>query len=311
MSCPNSTAPIDINLSNISGNCDLKCEYKFLYHNSACIATNRGDYLALSYDNSNSTPVIFNSSAYSVKEVRIYTPSLHSYSGSKADGEMIIIHTSNTGSKPLLVCVPIVVGLVNGQSGTILTNIINTVADNAPSENEATSVKLDNYNLSYFIPKKPFFSYSATEPYQPCFMNVNYVVFDPSSEPIGMSTESFNKLSTVITSNPYDIKTGTPFYYNEKGSGSLSGTGLDEIYIDCKPVGASDNDETVINSSGSSTGASLSLNDILQNPIVQVILGSMIFIILLALLFKVMHWIKPTKGGLAERTVMTGGSFLY
>ena len=45
MSCPNSTSPIDINLSTISGKCDLKCDYSFKYYNSSCIATNRADYI--------------------------------------------------------------------------------------------------------------------------------------------------------------------------------------------------------------------------------------------------------------------------
>ena len=31
MSCPNSTSPIDISLSNIAGKCDLKCVYNFKY----------------------------------------------------------------------------------------------------------------------------------------------------------------------------------------------------------------------------------------------------------------------------------------
>ena len=51
MSCLMATAPIDISLSNITGNCQLKCSYNFNYNNSSCIATNRGDYIKLSYDN--------------------------------------------------------------------------------------------------------------------------------------------------------------------------------------------------------------------------------------------------------------------
>ena len=59
MSCPNATAPIDINISKITGKCALKCSYSFHYSNSACIATNRGEYISISYDKSSSPPVLY------------------------------------------------------------------------------------------------------------------------------------------------------------------------------------------------------------------------------------------------------------
>ena len=31
MSCPNATAPIDVGLQNITGKCDLKCDFLKLY----------------------------------------------------------------------------------------------------------------------------------------------------------------------------------------------------------------------------------------------------------------------------------------
>ena len=37
MSCPNATAPIDISKDNITGKCDLKCEFSFHYNDSSCI----------------------------------------------------------------------------------------------------------------------------------------------------------------------------------------------------------------------------------------------------------------------------------
>ena len=49
----------------------------------------------------------YNAIGYDVQEIRLYIPSLHSYNNSKTDGEFIIIHSSNTGSNPLLVCIPI------------------------------------------------------------------------------------------------------------------------------------------------------------------------------------------------------------
>ena len=107
MSCPNATSPIDISISKITGNCALKCSYSFHYSNSSCIATNRGDYLSISYDKTSSPPVLYNATGYDVKEIRLYIPSLHYYNDSKTNGELVIVHTSKTGSVPLLVCIPI------------------------------------------------------------------------------------------------------------------------------------------------------------------------------------------------------------
>ena len=54
MSCSTATAPIDISMSKITGKCDLKCSYSFNYNNSSCLATNRGNYISISYDKSSS-----------------------------------------------------------------------------------------------------------------------------------------------------------------------------------------------------------------------------------------------------------------
>ena len=105
MSCPNSNSPIDINIRSISGNCDLKCAYNFKYPISSCNATNRGDYLSLSYDAFSNPPATYNTKPYNVTEIRIYIPSLHSFVGKKTAGEIVIIHNSTSGGNSLLVCV--------------------------------------------------------------------------------------------------------------------------------------------------------------------------------------------------------------
>ena len=300
MSCPNATAPIDITLSNISGKCDLKCDYSFKYNNSSCVATNRGDYISLSYDNATSAPVVYNTVGYQVKEARIYIPSLHSYSGTKADGEFIIVHYSNAGTKPLLVCIPIKASGANSISSELFTQVVDTVSNNAPAENESTTVNYEKYNLSLFVPRKPFFSYSATEPYQPCSTDVDYIVYDQLNSSLNITPDTLNKLKTIITLNPYDIKTGPQLFYNEKGPGK--GVSDDQIYIDCQPVGQSEENETVVTSTG--TSGTIDLNSILNNPIFKLIIGSLIFIILLFLLSKLLGLLKPTKGG---ATFMTDG----
>jgi carbonic anhydrase len=305
MSCPNATAPIDINLSKVSGKCDFKCKYSFKYNNSACVATNRGDYISLSYDKSSSPPVIYNSVGYDVQEVRFYAPSLHSYSGAKTDAELVIVHMSNSGSTPLLVCIPIKINNSMSTSAQLFSSIIETVSNNAPADGETTTVNTDNYNLSDLVPRKPYFSYTATEPYQPCSTTVDYVVFAPLNASLDITQETLDLFRTFMIDNPYDVKTGTKFFYNEKGSEVSMGNG--EIYIDCQPVGSSE--ETVNVVKNKESYYDFSFNDYLKNPFVKVFLGSLLFIIILYFIKYLLTFIKPQKGGSIEsvNAVIKGG----
>ena len=304
MSCPTATAPIDISSSNLTGQCDYKCSYSFHYNNSACVATNRGDYLTLSYDKSSSPPVLYNSSGYDVEEIRLYIPSLHSYSGTKMDGELIIVHTSNTGANPLLVCIPIKSNNTASVSALFLKTVVDTVADSAPSDGESTTVNIPRYNLTSIVPRKPFFSYSATEPYQPCSSSVEYIVFDPLHASLNMMPDTLKKLQSIIKSNPYTIKKGPNLFYNEKGVGQ--GAAGNDIYIDCQPVGSSDETTETVTDMG---GATMSFSDWLSNPLVKLVLGSLLFIFILYVIKKFLTLFKPAKGGsiLASTEVKTGG----
>lgn len=290
MSCPNATSPIDINLSSITGKCDYKCSYTFNYSNSSCVATNRGDYLSLSYDNSSTHPVIYNASNYDVKEIRLYIPSLHSYSGSKTDGELIIIHNPITGAIPLLVCIPIKSNNNSSVSSILFKTIVDTVANSAPADGESTTINLQNYNLNDLVPKKPFFSYSATEPYQPCSTNVNLLVYDSLTVSLDINPDTLKKLQSIIQNNQYDIKTGPNLFYNEKGPNKNYGG---DIYIDCQPVGESEETTEVI----SDMGSTYSFKDFLNNPYLKFILLALLFIIILYGLKLLLNMFNVKKGG--------------
>lgn len=292
MSCPNATAPIDIGKDNIAGKCDLKCEFSFHYNNSSCIATNRGDYISLAYDQSSSPPVTYNSASYDVKEVRIYSPSLHSFNGTKADGEFIIIHHSSSGSKPLLVCIPIKSSNTSEENSKILTTIIQTVSSNAPADSEKTTVSLSRFNLNAFVPRKPFFSYTASEPYQPCSTDtVEYIVY-PSDSAIGLASNVFRALQKVIAANSYDIKPSPGLFFNPKGPTSGAGTG--EIYIDCQPVGESDEEKIIVTDSGSAAGT-MTMDDLMHNKYFQMFLGCLVFLIIIFVVKLVVGSINPNK----------------
>jgi carbonic anhydrase len=292
MSCPDSTSPIDISLSSISGKCDLKCNYSFKYNDSSCTATNRGDYISLSYDASSSPPVLYNNSGYDVKEVRMYTPSLHSYNGVKTDGELIIVHSSITGAKNMLVCIPIKMNNSNDVSSILFTSVVDVMSRNAPTDGETTNVTIAKYNLDLIVPKHPYFSYSGTEPFQPCSTSVDLIVFGPLISALHITQDTLNNLKKIISTNSYDVKTGNSLFYNEKGPGK-SGAG-DEIYIDCQPVGQSDETMQIVTDTSYST---MSYADIINNPLFKIIMGSLIFIILLYVVSGLLGTLSPSKGG--------------
>jgi carbonic anhydrase len=298
MSCPNATAPINISLGLIKGKCDYKCSFSFNYNNSSCIAINRGDYISLSYDTSSSPAVYYNSVGYNVKEIRIYIPSLHAYSGNKANGELIIVHTSNMGSPSLLVCIPIKSNTSSSSSSNLFKTVIDSVANTAPRDGETVVVNIPKYNLNNIVPNKPFFSYTATEPYQPCNGEVDYIVYDPLTAYLDILPETLTKLQTIISSNPYTIKKGPNLFYNEKGP-NKKGTAGSEIYIDCQPISNSKEEITIINSE--TTGSfGVSLEDIWNNPILKFLFGSIIFIILLYITKYLLTILKPAKGKIID-----------
>lgn len=284
MNCLYSKSPINIDINNISGNCDGKCSLTYKYEDSSCVATNKGNYLLLSYDASKTPPVIYNYANYNVKEIRLYFPSLHKYNGTNTDGEMVIVHNSNTSSKGLLICVPI--QFINSdaqidspkrmQIMNVLNAISKNVIKNAPVFGEKTTVPLDtnvNFNLSDFVPKKPFFSYSSNEPFEPCGGTYDFVVFHPTEWFLIM--EDNKELKQIL--KPHDIDVvdeGVKLFYNPKGPVESS----EQIYIDCQPVSTSD--ETILVEAEDSEQMKIetrrekiTLVSILSNPFVGIIIG--------------------------------------
>ena len=292
MSCTTATAPIDINLSSIKDTCYHKCSFHFHYSNSSCVATNRGDYISIAYDKSSSPPVFYNSLGYDVQEIRLYIPSLHSYNNTKTDAELIVIHNAKTGSSPLLVCVPVKSNNTSSASATFFKKLVDTVASSAPSEGESTTVDAPKFNLNWMVPKKPYFSYTATEPYQPCSTYlVDYIVYAPLQASLDITPDTLKSLQNIIKTNGYDIKKGASLFYNEKGP--TEGAGDGEIYIDCQPVDASEETTEIVIDSG----PSYSVNDWLKTPWVIGMLITIIVFIFLYVTKYVLNLTGVIKGG--------------
>lgn len=266
-----STQNIDISPQNISGKCDLKCAYNFKYSESNSTAINNGVMIVLSYDNSSVPPVLYNNEKYNVTNIFITCPSLHTFNGSKAPAEIVIEHTPVTGGGQLFVGIPFSSSSESSNASNLVTEIIQSVATNAPSEGDSTNLSLTDFTLQNVIPNKPFFSYTDND-------NNDWIVFGMLSA-IPLNSNTLTTLGQII--KPFPLPTiGNSLFFNSSGPNSSGSVG-DGIYISCKPTGSSE-EETAVEYSKNTPSYDLSnmMNSPIASLIIQIIIGCILFIII-------------------------------
>jgi len=221
----------DISRLAAKGDCSLKCAYNFNYHASNSVATNRGDAIQISYDTSIFPPVSFNELKYQVTDVEIYQPSIHTYNGVRADAEIYIIHKQEDMDYYLVVCIPIISSNSYTAASQIVTDIIKSVASNAPKSGNQTTLNLGKeFSLQTIVPSSPFISYSVS--------TVSFIAFEIDYA-IPVSVDILNKLRSIIKAtqplpDEFIVK---DTYYNPFGPNHSEGN--DDIYISCQPTGTS------------------------------------------------------------------------
>jgi carbonic anhydrase len=294
MACSKSTAPVNISSNNSQGDCFLKCNYKYNYGITACYITNNDDHLSLKYLNpGRSEPVTFNNDKYDVNEVRIYQPSLNTYNGNKVTGEMIILHNSSNTGKKFIVSIPILSGNVSSKGSTQLNSIVSEASTSIPNNGEAINLSLNKFTLDNFVSQSPFYSYTATLPYDSCDGTYEYVAYNTDN---GLHIEPNNakKLQKIITENHIAVK-DTKIFYNSTGPNS---TGSDEIYIDCQPVNE-DGSILVSENNGKGLnvehheGPNINISGILSSPAGMIIIGLIIGYIII----KIINYLISKSGG--------------
>ena len=269
-----STQNINIARDNVEGKCDLKCSYNFKYNESNTTAKNDGIEISLTYDNSNTSPVTYNTQKYNVSKITIMCPSIHTFDGALAAAELCIEHTPVKGGPNLMVGIPIRSSSESSSASNLITEIINNVASNAPASGDSTNLNIQGFTLENIVPKKPFYSYTESE-------SSEWIVFD-NLDAIPLSSSTLEVLGKII--QPFPIPTtGGGLFYNSSGPNSLDNLG-DGIYISCKPTGNSVEEIPVEYSKNESTN---DLSNIFKNKtfllIFQVIIGCIVFIIILVI----------------------------
>jgi carbonic anhydrase len=270
-----STQNINISRKNVQGKCDLKCSYNFKYSESNSTAKNNGVMISLTYDNSNVSPVTYNNEKYTVSKIVIASPSIHIFNGSTTNAEIFIEHTPVKGGPNLMVGIPIKSSTESSTASNLITEVIQSVGTNAPSQGDSTNLNLSGFTLENIIPKKPFYSYTESE-------TTEWIVFD-ILEAIPLNNTTLSTLSQII--KPFPIPTpGTTLFFNSAGPNSGGNIG-DGIYISCKPTGSSQ-EETAVEYTKNTP--SYDLSNMLDNPVTktifQIIIGCIIFIIIFSLI---------------------------
>jgi len=263
---------INISTNNVQGKCDLKCSYNFKYPETNLTAKNNGTLISLTSDTNNTTPVTYNNQKYNVSNVSIVTPSIHMFNNSPASAEIIIEHTPISGGQQFFVGIPITSSTESSDASNFITQIIESVATNAPAANETTNINISGFTLDKIVPIKPFFSYSTPG------NQGEWIVF-PIINAIPLNSATLATLGQII--QPFPIPTpSNGLFFNSNGPNTGGGMG-DGIYISCQPTGSSEEEMSV--SYNKNTSTAIDASSMLNNPttliIVQVIIGCIIFII--------------------------------
>lgn len=295
MACATSTAPINISTKGKVDDCSLKCQFKYNYPRSpATTITNNGNYLGLSYDK---VKVSYNDNDLRVQDIRLYVPSLHTYNGNGADGELVIRHVGMGVS--LLVCIPIVISSNKSDASKTLSFLVDSAAKRTPNVGESAVISAKDFTLNSFIPKrKPFYSYTGTLPYAPCNGEHQYVVFMPETSPVYISSKDMGLLKNILVAHDSSVKPAGNYFVNERGAvftDPNSDEGDDDIYIECHPTGAGGKPLPDSGSKAADQGDAIDFD----NPIVIIILGILggaLVIILISIL------VPLIKGAWARRS---------
>lgn len=274
------TSSIDITKRGITGKCDLKCAYNFKYPASNSTLTNKGIYLALSYDATTMAPVTYNTQPYIVSQIHIYSPSLHLFNGSNVAGELIILHSPQKGGDNLYVAIPLIKSAGASSATPIIQEIIDKAATNAPAEGDSVALNISGFTLNDLIPsRRSFISYTGN--------NVNnetmspWIVFGQEAG-IRITSDDADKLAKIVSPFAFGL-TGEKLYLNEAGANSVADDQTGDVYISCEPTNTSEEEVTVTTTSKNPTV--FNWGDAFKNPVWKTVAQIAAFVCIILLVF--------------------------
>jgi carbonic anhydrase len=251
---------------------------------------NKGNYINIGVERMSEPPATFNNEGYNVEGMRIYTPSLHTYSGTTADAELMIIHTNSNNSSYLLICIPISVNNIINDNSALLSRIIQEMSKRANSVGEETILREERFSLNNLVPRKPFFSYEGVLPYSPNTGNADFIVYNMDNA-IPINDKMFKQMQNMIISQNTNVyPTNDRLFYNSSGPNSSTEIN-DDIYIDCRQTGADGNVIVPINEESKLNDINIfsNINSNVINQILKVVITVLLAGIFLFLMMKAIY----------------------
>ena len=248
------TAPINIPTgSNVN---PIKGKFNVVYAPDMCAGSsltisNDRNYLSLSCSRSGSA-ISFYGTPYVPSEIRIYSPSLHTFNGTNADAEILIVHTPGSGSSSsstgLIVSVPVSLS-GTGTENVDIASIVqasNTINVATISVNPSVTMNYD-VNANNFIPNDLYYVYYGTLPYDSCSGNYYYAVF---TKPVSTT----GPISALVASNIATVQPSMMTNLQKSITGPITGADASssstDDYVLFEIVGDCDDDD------GSGSGGS-------------------------------------------------------
>lgn len=254
INCSNVTGPVTI--VHTDTKCFNKCNLRYNFTAAGASVTKTAQYLSILPNNNNTTPVTFSSNAqssgscrggggtkdYSVHEIRIFSPSIHTYgnNNTRIEGEAIMVCNNSNGGRGLIISIPITKNGTLPNASSQLNEVIDFLQGPGQGGGSVSGLTL---NLNNWVQvNKPFYAYTATTPIGSQNGNcpsacVDYIVYDPSDMSLGLSSTVLGKLNKLIKTIPVMPKPMTQdigYAFNSTGA-KMAGIGND-VVIDCSPV---------------------------------------------------------------------------
>lgn len=290
MSTCNATAPINIPTNGNTKPIAIKfnCAYDSNMCSGASVTISPDTtYASIKCSGSNSS-VSFSGYIYMPTEIRIYAPSLHTYNGSPANAEMLIVHSSDSNSG-LIVSVPIMItSSSGGGSGnpdlTAIFQAVNTISPSTIALNASAPIN-DNIDVNSFIPAKPYYVYYGTLPYDSCSGNYYYAVF---TDPISVQGPLSNLVTSNIATVPQSMKTNLQKSKTGPVTGLSSGSAEEYVlYQVVNPDG--DHDEAPASYTPSDSNAEVKA----QSIGINIAIGLLLICVIMGIAYLFFKWINP------------------
>jgi hypothetical protein len=287
MTSCNATAPIDIptkgNVNLIAGTFNCVYDANMLSGQPVSLAQDLS-HLAIKCNSNSSKVSFYTTGTYTPTEIRIYKPSLHTYSGSAADAELLIMHSINPGNQGnqardvdgLIVSVPISLSSAASGADSGLDAIVqaaNTLNAGTVAMTSSAAINQD-VNANNFIPAKAYCVYTGTLPYDSCSGNYYYAVF---TDPIAVAGPINNVVASGIKVAP-----APALLQKSKGGPTTldSDSGDAEEFVLYEVVNPNNDDTNASAAASAAAAASTGSTNVAQFTIVNVLWGILIMFVL-------------------------------